>query len=172
VHAAGIVVVLEHVSELLTLEPLRELRLPLARTAGIGGRDQAERGNVVGVLLPLADPHWFGRRRRQQFGQPVRNRGRRPAVNPAAIIPVLRWKTFAAGAGHPHVEQAACVLVDVIRRWGAARGFAGGIVIEAIAGICGIMTIAARRRIIEFRRWHRFRFPACAWRGNANFGAL
>ena len=49
---AGVVVVLQDADGLLAREPLRELGLPLSGPAGIGGRDQAERGDVVGILSP------------------------------------------------------------------------------------------------------------------------
>jgi hypothetical protein len=65
--AAVVVVVFQDIDQFLSLEPLRELRLPLLGAAGIGGRDQSECGDVVGVLLTFGDPNRFIRRCGEQF---------------------------------------------------------------------------------------------------------
>ena len=55
--ASGFVVVLIDVGARKTTQPLVEIRRPLACAAGIGGADQSERGESVGVLLAFADFH-------------------------------------------------------------------------------------------------------------------
>jgi hypothetical protein len=65
--ATVVVVVLEDIDQFLPLEPLREFWLPLLGAAGIGGRDQSECGDVVGVFLTFGDPNRFIRRCGEQL---------------------------------------------------------------------------------------------------------
>jgi hypothetical protein len=61
VSATDVVVVFEDIDELFTFEPLRQLRLPLRTTTGIRCRNEPESGDIVRVLLTLANPDRFGR---------------------------------------------------------------------------------------------------------------
>jgi hypothetical protein len=138
----GVIIVFEDVGGLLTLEPLRQLGLPLAGAPGVRGRDQPEGGDIVGILLALANPDRHVGRRREQLWQSIRDHGAGPSVDPAAISPMLCREGLAAGADDAHVQAAACVLVDVARAWCSACLFARSVALKS-AGIPAIACFAA-----------------------------
>src|SRR5262249_39976656 len=86
---------------------------PLSSTAGIGGDDEAESGQGVGVLLALNNEHRvvLGAK---QLGQPIGNLSPfRGTIRPAGAGPMRLIKLLVRRALHPQVRCAVAQSVDV-----------------------------------------------------------
>src|SRR5262249_9462368 len=120
------------------------LRLPLRGTTRIRRRNKPERGDIIRVLLTLANPDRFGCWRRDQFRQAIRNHRLRPSGLPtaAAAVPIVRRKALRVGTRDLHVQAALRVFVDVTRRRRASCWPAAGVGIPLGAG-------AAERDVVE-----------------------
>src|SRR6516164_236456 len=112
----------------------------LTGTAGVGGGDQAERGEVVGILLALADLNGCVRWRRQQLGQAIRNRwtsGR--TLHPVPVLQVILWERLLSALGHAfddfEVQCAFHVAVEIFGHLAADLALTVRVVVATDAGI-------------------------------------
>ena len=145
--AAVLVVVLEDVDALSGAEPLVEVRGPfaLAGAFGIRSADQAERGNVVDILLALTDEHRNVRRRGDQLRQSVGDFwALRFTFDPVAVLPMVLRKLLGPGANNAKVRRTGGVAINVAGGAGAPWLFAGRIIVVAttIASMVGVLGAA------------------------------
>ena len=128
------------VGDLFVFEPFRQLGLPDFSAAGIGGCDQAERGDVVGVFLALAYPYRLGRwaasNSGNRYGITVGGKLVPTSGHPASVE-LERCDCWSAS---PAKQQAARVLVDVADGRRTVRLCAVGV---AVVGVVGAVILSA-----------------------------
>src|SRR6516162_5328319 len=139
---SGTVVVFKHVDSLFAGEPLIEVAGPLARAFRVRRGDQSERGDVVGILLALADEDRDVGRGGDQLRQLIRNFWAGWfARYPAVVVPMKLRELLGRGARDLQIRCGGGVMVYVFRETATPLAFSGRI---AIAGIT--------RRRLTFRR--------------------